>query len=206
MPYKKKAPKARPKRRYNRRRKAVAEGRTTRIVWFKSFIEVTAAPSGIIQMRIGGDDVSSAADWTREAQNWDEYKVLKIVTKWIPSMVGSESLQNQAPPGAPNFIRGDFVTWCDTESTAPAISLISKVINQPSARLRDARKTTTRWITRPSGYPEWGGILANGGFGPIDNWRGTLNALGVDFSPTRQFFYAQRMWKVIFRSRKYNIP
>ena len=55
MPYKKKAPKARPKRRYNRRRKAVAEGRTTRIVWFKSFIEVTAAPSGIIQMRIGGD-------------------------------------------------------------------------------------------------------------------------------------------------------
>lgn len=204
MPYKKKAPR-RPRRKFNRNKKKVAQGRTTRVIWFKSFLDITANPSGLIQFRMGGAQVTTAADWTREAQNWDEYKILKMIVKFIPSNVGAESQQQQAPPGAPRFDRGDFVTWIDTDSIAPLITGIDKVINQPSARLRDPRKTTVRWTTRPSGYPTWGGTTTAGTPGPLDDWSGSLNAFGIGFTGTRQFFYAQRMWKVIFRTRKYNL-
>ncbi len=120
-------------------------------------------------------------------------------------MVGSENLQT--PAGIPTHVRGDFVTWIDFNSSAPAITDVADVMNQPSARLANPRYKIKRWMNRPRDFFNWGTISATGGIGPIDPWHGTINGFGDNFTPSgvlgqQRYFFAQQMWKVVFRSRR----
>lgn len=196
-------------RRRNQKRKRAAQGVTRQYMWFKSVLTVTSNPAGQVSYALTANNVTTAGDWTNQAQNWEEFKVLKVVTKLIPAAVGSESVVVGAAGGGlrPTNIRGDAVSWIDFNSNAPAVTAVADVINAPSARMLQPRRTHVRWMNRPRNYPDWGVLSNAGGLATPDNWLGTLNLYGDGFTPTgvagpQRFFYAQQMFKVVFRGRR----
>lgn len=195
-------------------KKRVAQNITREVRWFKYVGVVTSNALGRLEENYSTGDVGQAKQFDSYTRIWEEYKVLQVSVKWFPANVGGESQQQPPggapgpPPGAPLLQRGDCVTWCDpnTPSLYPTGG-ITDIMGKSSARLINPRRQHKRWINRPKGYPKWGLISPGGVVTTPDAWPGSISMYGDNFTPiqapgTQQYFYAQVMFKVLFRSRQ----
>lgn len=193
-----------------RRRQRVAQNLTRNVFWFKETGPIEVLPSGVIFQRYAPSAVISVPAFTRYAYSYEQYKVLKMVVKWYPASVGSESVNPDV------FHRGNVVTYIDQppiEIAAP--SSINQVMSRPSARLCQPRRFMKRYIDRPRGgrYQDWGRIehIVPGGAPavPPDTWDTQIKIYGDNFGagplpgggPPPPYYFVEIWWKVLFRSR-----
>ncbi len=201
------------------RRKRVAQNLTREVRWFKSVGSLnTETPAGWIRFTMspnagGFTNIEQAIQFTKFGSIWEEYKVLKMIARFTPAHVGTESIVDDgAVPGtnwAPRYYRGNLVTWVDPQGDSSGITNIISVMGKPSARLHQPRHFIKRWLDRPrSGFPTWGTLNPNGTVNNPDGWNGMIRAFGESFTPPQVtnpnlqvFYYVEILYKVMFRSR-----
>lgn len=200
------------KKTYRRRtRKAVIYNRPRRVAqniqkgvrWFKQTGEIDSNLQGKIYYNYNANGIFPIRGFNNECRNWEQFKVLKVIIKWIPASVGSEST-------APNlFRRGNMVTFIDQPpiDNAPPSS-IPQVMNLPSARLAQPRRFMKRWMSRPRGGNTnvWTLIDHAADGTPQftnDSWQTQLKIYGDNFGTggTLPYFYYEVLYKVVFRCR-----
>lgn len=177
--------------------------------WFKEVRLIQSNDSGNFREIFQPQSVTNCADFLKWGALWEEYKCWKVVVKFFPAAVGSESLQ-EAPANIPGhlatFKRGDCITWID-QGFLDAPTSINNIIVKPSARLINPRFKHTRWFNRPPGNPEWGKLAVTGVPVDPDSWDDTrLQMYGQGFSPltdpgSQTWFYCLVAYKVTFRGR-----
>ncbi len=188
-----------------------AQNMTTEVRWFKRVDTLTSNPAGNIRIVYDQSDLPLLRQWELFAQIWEEFKILKIVVSLVPANIGGESFQTQsATTPIVLFRRGNIVSWIDPNTpTQAVIPNIESVMGRPSARIFQPRRFHKRWMTRPRGYPKWGTIDNNGLVATPDEWVGSINIFGQNFTPpqapgSQAFFYVTTTMKVVFRSRQDN--
>lgn len=202
------------------RRRRVAQNLTREVRWFKGVGFLRADNAGILRFTMSQNSaqslLSDAVQFTKYATIWEEYKILKMMVKFYPARVGSESLTHDANPGPgidiqPLFYRGDAVTWVDPQGDSSAVNAVIEVMGKPSAKIVNARRFHKRWLDRPkSGYPTWGKLTQGGGIALPDPWDGMIRMFGDNFSPpgpagqpyTTIHYWTNTFYKVLFRSRQ----
>lgn len=201
------------------RRRRVAQNLTREVRWFKGVGALnTETPQGWLRFTMapnqgGFTNIEQAIQFTKFGSIWEEYKVLKMIARFTPSHVGSESIVDDgAQPAtnwAPRFYRGNVVTWCDPQGDSAGITNIISVMGKPSARIHQPRHFIKRWLDRPrSGYPTWGTLNQNGTINAPDPWNGSIRLFGEGFTPPQVanpnlqvYYYVEILYKVMFRSR-----
>lgn len=202
------------------RRRRVAQNLTREVRWFKRVASVnTVTPQGWLRYTVNPSSapttLQEAIQFTKFGSIWEEYKLLKMIVKFYPAHLGSESLVTPIGPAGPGqweprFYRGNVVSWVDPQGDSQAITNIVLVMGKPSARLHQPRHFIKRWLDRPrSGYPTWGTIAQDGIIQNPDPWNGMIRLFGEGFSPPQQsepdlqvYYYAEVLYKVMFRSRQ----
>lgn len=236
MPTKKSISRSRSRKRYRLRRKPPVLGapltgrpkmtRTLRIHnnltrdcrWFKFTQNIPSNTNGNFFNNWAPPDVTQCLDFTRWAQNWEEFKVLQFSVKLFPAAVGSESLQ-EAPNTQPipgnqaTFKRGNTISWVDQGQADPTFNSIEDLICRPSARLYNPRRYHKRWVVRPKGNPDWGQLDNDGTIALPDQWNDSrIKVYGTSFTPstsagTQVWYYVMISFKVLFRGRQqYHAP
>lgn len=164
-------------------------------------------------------DPANHPQFTNFRQCYDEYKVLGMRIRFFPCAVGLEP--RYTTTGMPSILnRGNLIVWNDQQydNNVQVPTSIKDVINDSSARMLNARRSFTRTIARPKGFPGWGknnsvpppppppGIPPT--YPEADPWNGCINIL-VDGStpstlgnPAVQLYYWTITYKVIFRGRQ----
>lgn len=171
--------------------------------YFRDVVTVTSDSTGQIFFVANPTNVASGGDFSTYGSLYQEFKVLKLTVKFLPSSVGSESLQT--PAGLGTFRRGDSVTWIETGSVQTP-GAVTDVINRSSAKLVQSRRMHKRWIDRPPGYPKWGELSTTGSIAVPDAWDTSVQMYGEGFSPVQApgpqvYWYCLITYKVLFRSR-----
>lgn len=150
-------------------------------------------------------------------QCYDEYKCLGMRLKMFPCAVGLEP--RYTTTGVPSILnRGNLIVWNDQQydNDVQVPTQISDVINDSSARMLNARRSFTRSIFRPRGFPGWGknnSMPPNPPTNPptfpeADPWNGCINVLvegstpSVLGNPAVVLYYWTMTYKVIFRGRQ----
>lgn len=213
------------KRRYNRWKRKQKKGNFNQnlskdVFWFKKCGDIPANASGELYLRITPNDIFPIPSFVNMCRNYEQYKVLKVITKFYPAYIGSEtSTQSPANNG---FRRGNVVTYIEQPpfDPQPTAGQISLVMGFPSAKLHQTRSTIKRWMSRPSGgrYLDWSRIQH---FPPNqqnlvpypnpapDPWDSEIRIFGDNFSTTpannKPYFFVEYLFQVIFRS-KYRGP
>ena len=235
MPYRKKTTRSRSRRRSRRRPPVLGAPltrrprmtRTLRIHnnltrdcrWFKFTQNIPSNTNGNFFNNWAPPDVTSCADFTRWAQNWEEFKVLQFSVKMFPAAVGSEALQealNASQPFPSNqatFKRGNTISWVDQGAADPNFATIEDLIVRPSARLFNPRRYHKRYVFRPRGNPDWGQLEDNGTVALPDQWNDSrIKVYGQGFTPStsagnQTWYYVMVSFKVLFRGRQqYTAP
>lgn len=201
------------------RRRRVAQNLTREVRWFKGVGFLRADDNGLIRFTMSQNStdtlLTNASQFTKYASIWEEYKILKMMVKFYPARVGSESLIYDTAPGPPTnlqplFYRGDAVTWVDPQGDSQLVNAVVEVMGKPSAKIINTRHFHKRWLDRPrSGYPTWGHLSQAGGVLTPDPWNGMIRMFGDNFSPpgppgqpyTTIHYWTNVFWKVLFRSR-----
>lgn len=193
------------------RRKRVQQNLTRSVYWFKNVITIQSNLNGNFRSVFSPGDVVGASDWLNFGTIFNEFKVLKMIVKFFPASVGSESLQEaNAPASVPGreatFKRGDVITWVD-QGVPVVPGAITDIINKSSAMLVQPRRFHKRYVNRARGYPTWGALNDNGSIAIQDPWDSKIQIFGENFTPiqspgTQIWYYCQIMWKVLFRGRQ----
>lgn len=182
--------------RYNRRvplrNKARWQGVGTKVMWFRTATDLTSSGAGVLNDQNKADDVrTDSAQFATIAPLWKEYKVVKVVQKWIPSDIGSESA---------TFARGNAVTYVDATMDRSSPSSIASIIERPSTRLINTRRTQVRYMFRPSGLPAWGD--SQDPATTPDPWQSGQISLYVESATASvNLWYSVTSFKVVFRGR-----
>lgn len=196
------------------RKKRVNQNLTRNVFWFKETgplqVQTTGANQGEIFQRYAPSQVATVQAFVRFAYSYEQYKVLKMVVKWIPASVGSEAVNPEI------FHRGNICTWIDQ----PPIEVnppngINDVMSRPSCKLHQPRRTMIRWMNRPRGgrFLDWGRIEHTQGGAPgipQDSWDSQIKIYGDNFGfgnaqiDVTPYYYVEIWYKVIFRSRYTN--
>jgi len=197
------------------RSKRVGQNLTRDVRWFKSVRTITSNDNGNFRQIYQPGDITDCFDWAKWASIWEEYKVLQVVVKFLPSAVGSESLQEAPNPATvpgnqATFKRGNAVTWVDQgELDVPGgLQAIQRIIVRPSARLISTRRYHKRYINRPNGNPSWGRLDPDGTIAINDEWVDSrIQIFGENFTPLsaaggQNWYYVMIAFKVIFRGRQ----
>lgn len=196
------------------RRKRVNQNLTRSVYWFKSLVTITSNQNGNFRQTFRPNDVSQATDWQNFGTLFNEYKVLKMIVKFIPSSVGSESLASFNPVNWDGtnqlqaiFKRGDTITWVDLQDPISPPGGVADIINKSSAMIFNPRRFHKRYVNRTRGYPSWGTLNDNGTINVPDNWQSIIQIFGENFTPitapgSQIWFYCQVMFKVLFRGRQ----
>lgn len=180
-------------------------------MWFKKVGDLTAAsPAGVINGRYTTNDSFPIPTFVNVCRNWEQYKVLKVITKFYPAYIGSESVTSAAA----GYRRGNVVTWIDQpplDSQNPATGQITILMGFPSCKLHQPSRVFKRWMNRPRGAVtnEWSQIHHPTALGvptiDPDNWKSEIRLFGDGFSvnPTTQkpYFFVEMWFKVTFRSK-----
>lgn len=186
---------------------------TRNVFWFKTTggILVEDAPSSLIHFRAGSQGVATNNGFQNFARSYEQYKVLKIIVKFFPASVGSESVNPN------NFHRGNIVTWVDQppESIANP-SNIQQVMGLPSAKIHQPRSFMKRYINRPRGARENRWALIDRQLTPphdpiiqLDSWGTQIKLFGDNFGsgplpsglPPPPYYFYEVLYKVVFRAR-----
>ena len=184
---------------------------STRAMWFKKCGDLGLTGDGIVNDIITANDSFPIPSFVNECRSWEQYKVLRVVVKYYPAYVGSESV-TQSLGG---YRRGNVVTWIEQppfNAPNPNAGSISVLMGYPSAKLHQPRSTIKRWMNRPSGgrYLPWSFITHPTALGlptiAPDTWDTQLRLFGDGFSaatagPQRPYFFYEALFKVVFRSR-----
>lgn len=184
---------------------------STSVQWFKKCGDIKAAsPGGIIFDRITPNDVFPVPAFINVCRNWEQYKVLKVVAKYYPAYVGSES----STSAVAGYRRGNTVTYIDQPPLnvgTPNPGAITVIMGFPSAKLHQSRATVKRWMTRPRGAVtnEWSLISHPTALGPPtidpDSWISEIRMFGDNYStnPTTQkaYWFTEMWFRVVFRSK-----
>lgn len=220
MPYKKRtAPSKFKKRTYKKKyaRKYKRKGNfnvnlSKDVFWFKQASDISSAPgSGTIFTRTVPNAVFPIPAFVNQCRMYEQYKVLKVIVKYIAAYVGSETETG----GVPAFQRGNVVTYIDQPplDAQPVSGGITNLMGYPSSKLHQTRATIKRWMSRPSGgrYADWAYITHPGTapYTPViapDTWISEIRIFGDGFSAppgvaNKPFYFTETMYKVIFRSR-----
>lgn len=207
------------------RRRRVAQNLTRDCRWFKSVDTIVSqTPQGWLRYQLKPIQASVLASQPFEkiATIWEEYKVLKIITKFYPANIGGESLTSQdgAQPNPnsliPTFARGNVVTWVDPQGDDGPVTNIISVMAKASARIIQPRRFHKRYLNRPrSGYPTWGRLTTAavgqpGSIQTLDTWQPAIRLFGENFQPPNTppgsgspiFYYVEVLYKILFRSRQ----
>lgn len=195
------------------RRKRVGQNLTRMVMWMKDVTAVQSANDGVISAKWETNDIFAVGDFTNWATFYEEFKILKVIVRLFPSNVGGESMQIMtpgAPPqltGLPQFQRGDILSWIDQGNNDVTPTSVVSVINRSSARLFSPRRFHKRYITRAPSFPGWGTLDVNGVQLTPDPWQCSIRLYGENFTPNQapgqqNFFYAQILYKVLFRGRR----
>jgi len=181
----------------------------TDVLWFKTVGDITGTGSGTLYLPSQPNDVFPIPSFVNMCRSWEQYKVLKVIVKFYPAYIGSET-STAAPAG---FRRGNTVTWVDQPplQAQPVAGQIATVMGFPSAKLHNSRATIKRWINRPSGgrFLDWAYVTHPTATGlPVvapDAWGTRINLFGDDFSASGQsskpYYFYEQLFKVVFRSR-----
>lgn len=192
-----------------RRPQRVAQNLTRNVFWFKETGPIEVLQNGTITKRVTPQQVSSLSAFQNYARSYEQFKVLKVVVKYIPASVGSESVNPQL------YHRGNVVTWIDQPPLAAAApSSINEIMSMPSSRLHQPRSSMKRWINRPRGgrYLDWTHIDHDNAGDPaveLETWDSTVNLYGDNFgigpfpgqATTPPYYFVEIWWKVLFRVR-----
>lgn len=175
--------------------------------WFKTATTISSNSTGDFNIRYRPALVWQSLDFENWGRCWEEFKILKVNISFIPASIGSESLQGVA--GQPLYRRGEVIIYFDQgEDDTPTNSFL-ELITKPSAKLVSARRITKRWMTRPSGNPEWGTFdTATGLIDVPDSWTNSSMVIqGQGFTPVtapgvQVWYYVTTSYKVLFRGRQ----
>jgi len=161
-------------------------------MWFRTATDLSSSGAGVLNDQNKADDVrTDSAQFAVIAPLYKEYKVLKVVQKWIPSDVGSESA---------TFARGNAVTYVDASMDRTSPSSIAAIIERPSTRVINTRRTQVRYMTRPSGYPAWGD--SQDPATTPDPWQsGQISMYVESATASVNLWYSVTSFKVLFRGR-----
>lgn len=199
------------------RGKRVAQNLTREVRWFKTVNTIsTTTSNGWLKFNVQADSadcsLQETLQFTKYGTIWDEYKILKVVAKFYPAHVGSESVVSEAASQtlAPRFFRGNVVTWIDPQGDSQLVTNIISVMGKPSAKLSNPRRFLKRWMDRPrSGYPTWGHLDPQGIIQTKDPWNGQIRLFGEGFTPQplaepnlQVYYFAEVLYKILFRSRQ----
>lgn len=230
MPFAARRPRNRPRRRrrnYGRKPGAplgraprwnlpmrVSQGLTRNVFCFKATgavpVSGTDTQLGRIYEVTKPNDVLEIEAFTRFAWSFEQYKVLKVVMKWFPASVGSESVNPTL------FHRGNLVSWVDQPPLMADTPVgINEIMSLPTARIQQPRRFFKRFINRPRGgrYLDWSPIqhiLPGGAPAPTeDKWNTQIKCYGDNFgagdpSPPMTkppYFFFENLFKVVFRAR-----
>ena len=208
----------RKRRAYNRYKRRKANNKVKRIgqnlgknvFWFKKCGDIKASGSDEIFMRITPNDTFPIPKFINTCRSFEQYKVLKVIVKFYPAYVGSEST-TQTPTNN-GFRRGNVITWIDQPPLGlqPMSGQIANLMGFPSSRLHQTRATIKRWMNRPSGgrTADWAYITHPTALGvptvQPDPWNSEIRIFGDNFSTTPQnnkaYFFVEYLFKVVFRS------
>ena len=192
-----------------RRPQRVGQNLTRNVFWFKETGPIEVSPEGVLTKRIAPSQVSGVSAFLNYARSYEQFKVLKLVVKYIPASVGSEAVN-------PNlFHRGNVVTWIDQPPLAgSAPASINEVMALPSAKLHQPRRYMKRWINRPRGgrTNDWTYIDHTEDGDPAveaEKWVSTINLYGDNFGTgpfpgtgaVPPYYFIEIWWKVLFRCR-----
>lgn len=203
---------------------------TKNAYWFKSCGDIQSygatppAGNANIFLRTTPNDIFPIPSFINECRNWSAYKIVKVICKYIPAYVGSETTQLQA--GQQNrFQRGNCVTYIVQGAqvvnvpSQPVQGYLSQLMGYPSAKLHQPRATIKRWMNRPSGgrYFDWTFInhpqptagvpsptpnIAN------DAWDSEIRIFGDGYGlgsgplgQNKPYYFVEKYFKVVFRSR-----
>lgn len=194
------------------RKKRVGQNLTRDVRWFKVVKSITSNAAGNFREVYNPNQVDECFDFENWAKIWEEFKVVKMIVRFMPSSVGSESLQEGTdtggfPSNRATFKRGDTITWVD-QGSLDAPTNFNSVIIKPSARMVNPRYFHKRWADRPKGNPTWGQLDSDGSISLPDEWNDTrIQIFGTNFSPItdpgdQTYYYVVQMFKVIFRGRQ----
>ena len=201
--------------RYNRNRWPLRRNRWnqnlgTSAMWFKKSGDITAAsPQGVLFDLFSPNDVFPIPSFVNVCRNWEQYKVVRVIVKFYPAFVGSET----STIAAAGFRRGNVITWIDQPPLGqqPASGDITILMGFPSAKLHQSRATIKRWMNRPSGgrYANWAFITHPTALGvPTivpDDWDSQIRMFGDNFSTNattnKPYYFYEALFKVVFRSR-----
>jgi len=145
---------------------------------------------------------------------YDEYKVMGFVVRLFPANVGIESAD---PTGqGRHYSRGNHILMSDQNwPSGGAITSISSVINQASAKMISSRHFHKRAIFRPYGLNTWTTTEqdSNGLVEESDPWSPAISLYHEDASDTiqdpdgiKKLWYYTIQYKVLFRGRKQDPP
>ena len=177
--------------------------------WFKRAGSVTAQPDNSLYLKTTPNEVFPIPSFINQCRGFEQYKVLKVITKFYPAYVGSET--NTASTAAA-FRRGNVVTWIDQPpiGNQPSPGEITLLMGFPSSRLHQTRATIKRWMNRPSGgrFNDWAYITHPSALGvpavSPDTWDSEIKIFGDNFGfapgNNRPYFFVETLYKVVFRS------
>lgn len=178
---------------------------STKVFWFKQNGVISPDTTGRIYSfwTARGFNAASPTGWSALRTLYDQYKVLAIKVRFFPANVGIEP--DTALFANSALLRGDTISWTDQrfDTTAQAPTAISQVINNASARMTNSRRSYSRQIFRPTGYPEWG---QTSGPPTVESWNGAIETLTVGATPATPtvipvLWYYTVQWKIIVRGR-----
>lgn len=179
-------------------------------MWFKTAGDITANPSNnTIYSNTNANNVFPVPSFVNVCRNWEQYKVVKVIVKYYPAYVGSET-STAVDNG---YRRGNVITFIDQPPLAqqPQAGSIANLMGFPSAKLHQTRSTIKRWMNRPSGgrTADWSYISHPTALGvpnvQPDFWESEIICFGDNFSTSatsnKAYFFVERLFKVVFRSR-----
>lgn len=196
--------------RFPRRKNRWNQNLSTTSMWFKKAGDITAAsPAGTFFLRITPNDTYPIPSFVNVCRNWEQYKVLKVIAKFYPAFVGSES----STVAVTGYRRGNVCTWIDQPPLGqqPGAGDITTLMGFPSCKLHQSRATIKRWMNRPPGgrTMDWNYITHPTALGvpsvTPDVWNSEIRIFGDNFSTSvtsqKPYFFIEYLFKVVFRSR-----
>lgn len=198
------------RKKLNNRGKRIGQNLGKNVFWFKKCSDIPADGSGNLFLRINANDTFPIPNFVNMCRSFEQYKVLKVIAKFYPAFVGSETTTQTATNNG--FRRGNVITWIDQPPLGlqPTGGQISTLMGFPSARLHQTRATIKRWMNRPSGgrFMDWAYITHPTALGvpqiAPDAWNSEIRIFGDNFSTTPQnnkpYFFVEYLFQVVFRS------
>jgi len=196
---------------WNVRKAKVKQNVGLRSFWFKTITYLQSDLAGYVSNApgISTNSAQLASDFGKMALNFMQYKVVKIIVRWIPTNLGTNGAQELAGPqiGRVLYQRGTFIGWSTIDASEPYPLNVDEVIAKPSTKIVNPMRQYRRYLKRPSGYPDWGTLSDTGGVVVPDEWQSSLRVFGEGFTPTQatgqqRFFIQVAQFQVVFRGRR----